>query len=787
MTRLRFFWALMLAGTVGAASGQDFGTVLNTANDALRAEGVITTPPIDRANRATSTPPPEGDTRQAAPGTQETADPNQFVLRNAQRASQKGDEIEAVGNVHFLYKGYEVMCEKAFGNLKTNVFVLEGQVRLLSEDKSVSGDRVQVDFNNETFGFLDARAVLAPKIVGPQLTSDLFVRAEVGGGDQKVIDLEDAHLTTCNNEHPHYDVVARRATIRVGRRAILRDVRLKVLGRTVLKIPYLVVPLEQYAERYVPEVGRTPDQGYYIKTRYSTPIRGEDWLGTSVDYFEKLGLGLGGDYHYTKRNAQGIPILDGVYELYALTKNFRTVQSALRHRQKLFGGDLFLDGNFQKNNYITAAPNTTTYSARGTYLLTRPGGTTQFNYFRTGSQTSLFSTNQDNFGINDNRQWTDKIRTDLNVNLTNQETRNTPPQGDPIFNATRQLDVQFSGTDEFNFGTGMLEYRRTIPVGHRQSFFAGDDRTPVLSLDTDARRLLGRRFSMTFPFRAKVSWGELTNTTDQSRITRTSFDLSFSRDPGRTGRHQFGFNGRFAQSLYSDDTAQYVLNGGVRYSYGFDRNSALNLRYNYLRPYGFTPLSSDRSGRTHLVSADLSYQRFRQWTLRAQTGYDILQLQQQRTPWQRISINSDFAPWDNMLLRAQSTYDTVQRVWQNVRLDFQWEVGGARISAGTNYDAQRHTWSNFNLYADGFQIGKLRFGMIFSYDGYNRQVQARHFSLTYDLHCVEAILQVLDNPVGFRSGREIYLFLRVKGLPFDTPFGVGNRGQAIGFGSGIRG
>jgi LPS-assembly protein len=437
-------------------------------------------------------------------------------------------------------------------------------------------------------------------------------------------------------------------------------------------------------------------------------------------------------------------------------------------------------------NASLAAPNTTTYSARATFNLPQEGGNTTVNYFRTGSLTSAFSTNQDNFGITDNRSWAEKVRTDLTLNVTNSESKTITADATQ-FQATRQLDVDFSGTDEFNWATASLEYRRTIPMGHRESFFAGDDRTPVLALKSDARRLFGKKSGTKFPFTTEVSWGEMVNGQDQTRISRATFDFGFNRDDRRqNSRHQFGINGRFKQGIYSDDTAQYVLNGGLRYSYYIDRDTNFNLRYTYLRPYGFTPLSIDRSGRTHLLAADLSYRPWNSFMLRAQTGYDFLQLQKQNTPWQRISINSEYAPTDNFSFRTQTTYDTVSQVWQNVRMDLGWDMGQARLSMGTNYDGQRHTWSNFNLFADGFQIGKLRVGMIFSYNGYNRQVEARHFSFTYDLHCVEAILQIIDNPVGFRSGQSIMFFLRVKALPFDTPFGIGNRGQAVGSGSGIR-
>jgi LPS-assembly protein len=45
----------------------------------------------------------------------------------------------------------------------------------------------------------------------------------------------------------------------------------------------------------------------------------------------------------------------------------------------------------------------------------------------------------------------------------------------------------------------------------------------------------------------------------------------------------------------------------------------------------------------------------------------------------------------------------------------------------------------------------------------------------------------VDNKVGFRSGRQIGFFIRLKAFPSFSPFGIGRRGQAIGSASGFGG
>lgn len=99
-------------------------------------------------------------------------------------------------------------------------------------------------------------------------------------------------------------------------------------------------------------------------------------------------------------------------------------------------------------------------------------------------------------------------------------------------------------------------------------------------------------------------------------------------------------------------------------------------------------------------------------------------------------------------------------------------------------DGVRNSWANLNLFIDALKIGRLKVSALLLYNGYLQRFDSKHFALTYDLHCAEAVLQVLENNTGFRPGREIVFFIRIKGLPFDTPFGIGNQGQPLDYGTG---
>jgi hypothetical protein len=50
---------------------------------------------------------------------------------------------------------------------------------------------------------------------------------------------------------------------------------------------------------------------------------------------------------------------------------------------------------------------------------------------------------------------------------------------------------------------------------------------------------------------------------------------------------------------------------GAHAKYELGHDTSLNVRYNYLEPEGFTPLTLDRIGRINLATTDLSYRPVR--------------------------------------------------------------------------------------------------------------------------------------------------------------------------------
>lgn len=701
----------------------------------------------------------------AAPGGEDQRD---LRILSDSLIKRSGNLITLTGGVHVQYRGYDIWANSLVGDTMTELFTLTGNVQVVGVDAVVGGDRVTVNFKDETYVAEKSRSTLRPGFFSGRIVADAYVGANRSWGSSARLFGEFGSLTTCDLEIPHFEIRSKSLDIRPGKRVVMRGVDLRLFNRSMFQIPYLSIPLEERDDRYLPEVGSSRDEGYYIKTKFGIPLRGEDLLNTNLDYFTKLGLGLGGSYLYDQAKSKGL------LRLYGLVGNNKTLTANQQHSGSIGPLTLNVANNYQKATYYNAPENTMFDTRIGLGLKG-----TRLTLSQNRNDASGFSYQNQVVALSDQRQFNTRTRaqTDLTLtkNLTDSGTNKSKRE---------QLDIRFRGQHDMKIASAMLEYQRSVPIGDNTNFFNSADRTPVLTLSSDARRLLGDQWNNALPFQTELSLGEYFDPGTQQRVTRGNFDFNFNRSDRQESRFGVDLGGRLRQGWYSDDTAQYVVSTNVGARYSFGANQSINARYSFLRGYGYSPLQIDRTGQTNFLSLDVAYKPIRSLSLAAQTGYDFLLEEQQETAWQSLGIRAEWKPTDWLQARGLATYDPYDRAWSNLRFDLAWQAGATYVGAGARFDGIRHRWGAVNLFVDGFQTGRLRTSALLAYNGYVKKFETRQFSFIYNLHCAEAILEIRDDPLGFRPGTTVSFFIRLKAIPFDTPFGVNRRGAPIGLGTG---
>lgn len=773
---LRF--GLLAAGLLMAALGS---AQLGAVGDSLsRATKVFPRTPFQQKNPLEPTgfpglPPKEG----TLPPPRDFDESERFFrILQSDKSEQNGRDVIATGGVHARYKGYDLFGSTLEGNHDTEIYTLSGDVKVIGKDSVITGRKVTVFMKTNKFLAEDAESQLAPTFLKGNVLDDVYVRSRLMEGSEREVHSHDGGFTTCNLEHPHFEILAESTTIRPTKRVILRTVRVQLFGRTLLSLPYLNIPLDQRGDRYLPEVGQSQDEGYYIKFKYPIPLKGNrNTLTTRFHYMTKLGTGIGADLTYDNATSGG-----SVRVFSQFGPQNRSYEIYNQHRQQIKSLTIDVSNQITSQSYLTAPENTIVNSTVNLYLQQHEA-TSSFSYFRNSNEGPSFSYLQQTLTLGDQRNFKGGFRTDLSATMTSNVT--TFSGTDDI--KREQLDVAFRGSKDLLHGTAELEYRRSIPIGVVDNFFGSTDRTPVLSYRTTSPQLMGKKWA-TVPIQMQFSLGEYLQPGQvEERLSRGAIELAFAKSTPSDKRWVIDLGGSYKQTVYSNDTAQYVtgFTGGARYNLSPRGRTYLNFRYAFLEPHGFTPFSFDQTGNYNLATLDLNVSPLRNWEIGAQTGYDFRQEYFQQTAWQSIGIRSTWTPTDYFQLRGVSTYDTFNKSWSNVRLDLAYNPGATTLGIGARYDAFRHTWGNVNIYLDNLKMGRLKMSTILVYNGYLKQFEARHFNFTYDLHCAEAIFQIIDNQVGYRPGTQFAFFVRLKALPFDTPFGTGRRGQSFGTGTGV--
>ncbi len=726
---------------------------------------------LERSRTAPTQPasPPGQGTGQAEPENQD-----QIRILRADSVTRTGTRIKLSGSVQAQYKGYDLFATEIEGDTESNLFVLKGGARLIGPDAALEGETIEINFDTESFRVTQGSAELRPKLLGGRTQDDIYLRGSQAYGTEREVFTVDGDFTTCDRKDPHFHVLGSSIVVRPEKRVILRGVELTVLNHRILKLPYLSIPIDRRNERYTPEVGQSRDEGYYVKTRWGVPVAGPNAADAYLDYFTKLGTGLGGRYQYDSERSAGF------LRVYGLTGDQRSLEGTAQHAQVFGPNDLTIDLNYQRQNYLNAPENT--------YLTTRaqmnfPQGrnNTRLAFHRSTNDGASFSSLQQTLGLTDVRSLGGSIRTNLDVRWATSESK-----FESTSNVKReQVDVRFRGQQELRAGSLELEYQRSIPVGETVNFFSASDRTPVLAFRTSAQKLMGPKAAGRTPFQLDLSIGEFMNPSNKQRVTRSFLDFSTLQPDRMQRRWGLSWSTRYRQGFYSDDTAQYSILTGAAFRYSFDTTHQFNLRYNRLQSRGFTPLSIDRVGESNFLSGDLSVRAARDLTLGLQSSYDFTQEDRPNvSPWQLVGARTEWRPNENFELRSVASYDPQRQVWSNLRFDLGWQSGEAFVSLGARYDGFRQQWGAVNAYFEGLKFGRLRATGVVNFNGYLKKIEAQQYLLTYDLHCAELVMQVIDNRVGFRPGREIYVFLRLKAIPYQPDFGVGRRGQPIGTGTG---
>ena len=763
-----------------------------TSGPALPATGVET--PL----------PGEGDTQTFAGDPD--ADPyKSVILDNADTFEQtRQGQWTGRGHVRVRYKGYVISGDQVDVDTDKGLATFSGNVHLIAPNgqkaQAENNGTLTVNLRRGTYTLTGAKTTIQPEQTQIGLILPVFVYGGTVSGRPGLIDARGGRFTTCDFLDPHYFFAARDVYIIPGRRLVGRDVTFYRKNRRLFRIPYLVLPLNdrQARQTLTPEVGQTPDEGYFIKFAFGYALSAVLPGILRVEEFQKKGTGLGFDQSYgeTDRPRQG----SGRFTLYNLNDKSRGVDDlngSLTHTQQ-FGTILAsLNTQFQQNSYFAGLSKS--QSQNTTLGLTRNVGA--FN-------TSLLTTlTQNSFGLGQSQTLTSSLDNTYSPSATSSlNTRfdfsqfTSPSFGAGSSGENRQeldsnLDYRSRGklVDVEFLATKYTQLQSSAGSG---AFFGGLERLPELRVATDALRASALAQFLPRTTTLGLSLGDFNEPSSKTNTERARFNVDLGTTTRQfTSRSSLDYGGSFQQGFYGDDTAQYVLNGRSAYRLRIGGKSQLGVSYTYLRPYGYTPFQFDYAGSTNLASVNLSLQETRQLQVALGTGYDFNRTGSQfggrATPYQTVSAQALYTPGSFLRFRTTASYDlNFERL---VDLTNSLRVRGSDLLAFNlagqfNPTLHRYTTINGDLnlpfFRDVREDAGYRLRAIGGYNGITSRFDYKGLALTRSWHDYEATLTYQDTPNGLRPGSTFTLNFRLKAFPAYEPFAIGQYGQALDTGVG---
>jgi hypothetical protein len=197
--------------------------------------------------------------------------------------------IEANGSVEVQLKEATIKADRLLMDSATNVVTAEGHVCFLSKDYSGTAGRLVYNADTDQAGFSSFEVTLRPS----KLKGDLYLVAREFRDDSRNLFGRDADLSTCQDEVPHYFLLADRLSYYPDNYLDARNATLYVGVLPVLWLPYFYYDLKEPWRRNW-KFGQNEVEGAFIKSNWR--YFGALFL---ADYMTKKGFGFGVETPYS--------------------------------------------------------------------------------------------------------------------------------------------------------------------------------------------------------------------------------------------------------------------------------------------------------------------------------------------------------------------------------------------------------------------------------------------------------------------------------------------------------
>src|SRR5262245_42780096 len=183
-----------------------------------------------------ATPAPSPETERALPFDVSAAGASAVTTKEGQVWTFRGP-------VRVAYGDYVVTADAATYREESRIIEFTGHVTLQSPGETATGDEMSLNLRTREWRVRQGRTEVTPEGLQQGILSSLYLRSAQIAGAPGVVELGESAATTCDLPDPHYEIRARLIRVYPGDRLVAKGATLYLLGRRVLPLADLVIPL----------------------------------------------------------------------------------------------------------------------------------------------------------------------------------------------------------------------------------------------------------------------------------------------------------------------------------------------------------------------------------------------------------------------------------------------------------------------------------------------------------------------------------------------------------------
>jgi hypothetical protein len=218
-----------------------------------------------------------------------------------------GHPGDATGNVHIYYGQSEIVGDHAHYDGNRTV-TITGHPYIIDEehDSILSADTIYFDTIDQTAKLVHGSGASSQGVergLVHYTAQNMHTDANGTGHGQH------PYLTTCEHPRGGYHITGRNMDVIPGDRIVIYQAILWLGAAAVFFLPKVIIPLRQVEQQqthpqYFPNVGYDAYEGYWIQTKYAFG-RDRYYYGYyEVNYYTKVGLGLGYVAFFQRKNGR---------------------------------------------------------------------------------------------------------------------------------------------------------------------------------------------------------------------------------------------------------------------------------------------------------------------------------------------------------------------------------------------------------------------------------------------------------------------------------------------------